>query len=163
MSAADGSAELGGFLEAAGRSLEDAARSLAGAEPTVPVAMALSDAEITVKVAVEAVGASVRVRPIGTRDLQSAIRPEALSEVRVRFVAAGEAPSAAPPRRPSRDVIGDVERAPEFVRLGEILGPLRFEASFVPGRRQWIVTVQDASGRAVRDVFVDDAPGAGRA
>jgi len=66
------------------------------------------------------------------------------------------APSAAPPRRPREDVIGDVRGRTDVGRLDAILGGLAFDAVFVPQGRKWLVTARDASGRLVRAAVVAD-------
>ncbi len=119
--------------------------------------MAISDAEIAIKVAIETTGSGITVRPIGTRDLQTGIRPELLSEIRVRYVAAADGPTAArPPKRPPAEVIRELAQRDDVVRLAKIVGQLEFEASFVPAQRRWLVVARDAAGRLVREALLGD-------
>jgi len=161
----NGEAELGGFLEAAGRSLGDAQRQLTGAEadPTVPTTMAISEVALEVKATLEqAPSGAVALRPVSSDDARAGgIAPELLSTVRVRYVAvADETGGGAQAPRPARSeaaAIEEVRRRDDVAALDLILGGLEFDATFVPEAGRWLVQASDDQGRVVREVVVSDS------
>lgn len=158
----ESSADLTGFLEAAGRSLADAQGALAGELVDVPTAVAISEAELEVKATVDRGAAGLVVEPVSTAAvLKGGITPGMLSTLRIRYVAVTEdtltaAPSVRPERAPDT-VIGEVRKREDVVALDRILGGLRYEAVFVPVTRRWLVTARDPEDRLVREVVVPDA------
>lgn len=159
--AAASEADLGGFLEAAGRSLADAQGALAGEIVDVPTAVAISEAELEVKATVDRTpGGGILLQPITSQEArQGAVKPELLSTVRIRYVAVTEdtvaGPSGRPTRRP-RQVIDEVRGRDDVAALDKILGGLTYDALFIPTTRHWLVTAKDPDERPVREVLVPD-------
>ena len=159
---AEPSADLGGFLEAAGRSLVDAQSSLTGELVDIPPAVAISEAELELKAAVvRRADGVVALETISTQDMRSgAITPGLLSTVRVQYVAVAAdtlVPASQQPTQTPEKVIDGVRGREDVAVLDKILGGLRFEAAYVPIRRSWLVTAMDAEERLVREVIVPDA------
>lgn len=156
------SVPLDGFLHEAGKSLTDAQAGLVGPSPDAPLAVAISEAELDVRATVErdALG-TMRVRPVSIADARVGVAPGALSSIRVRYVAVGSSPGAdgPEPRRSAEEVTKEVVSRGDVVRLQEILGELQTSATFLRPQQRWLVTVQDADGRLVRELFVADTPG----
>jgi hypothetical protein len=153
-------AELRGFLEAAGKSFTDAQGALAGDAVDLPPAVAIAEAELELKAAVQRrTDGTVVLETISTQDMRSgAITPGLLSTIRVQYVAVAADTVTAPSQQPTRtpkDVIDDVREREDVAVLDRILGGLQFEAVFVPGKR-WLVTARDADRRLVREVLVPD-------
>lgn len=152
--------DLGGFLEAAGKSFSDAQGALAGDVVDLPPAVAIAEAELELKAAVQRrADGKVVLETISTQDMRSgAITPGLLSTIRVQYVAVAAdsvlPPSQQPTRQP-RDVIAEVRGREDVAALDKILGGLQFEAVYVPGRR-WVVTAVDADRRLVREILVRD-------
>ena len=147
-------AGAGGFFEAAGRSLGDAQGALVGAAD-LPTSMAISEAQLEVKAAVDSGDEGLTIRPVGTELLsKGAIDPGLVSTVTLRFVPVGGTAAAA--RRTGIEVIDEVRTREDVQRLAKIVGELRFDAQFVPAGRRWVVTAIDPAGRTVREVLVGD-------
>ena len=154
-------ADLGGFLEAAGRSLVDAQGSLAGELVDIPPAVAISEAELDVKAAVvRRPDGVVALETISTQDKRAGtITPGLLSSVRVQYVAVSAdtvVPPSEQPKRTPKDVIDGVRGRQDVAALDKILGGLVYEAFYVPARRRWLVTAKDAEQRLVREVLIPD-------
>ena len=154
-------ADLGGFLEAAGQSLVDAQGSLTGEVVDIPQAVAISETELEVKAAVvRRADGVVALETISTQDMRAGnITPGLLSTIRVQYVAVAADTVVPPSEQPTRtpgEVIDVVRGRQDVAVLDKILGGLAFEAIYVPGRRRWIVTAQDADQRLVREVLVPD-------
>lgn len=157
-------AELQGFLEAAGRSLADAQSQLAGDALGAGVApqMVMADAEFELKVGVRTLASGkLALQTLAAQDIrQGAVQPEALSTVRVHFVAtAPEALSSdeiSKPKRTPADVIGSIKGREDIAVLDKILGPLDFRASFVPEAGRWVVVATDPANRLVRELVLPD-------
>ena len=159
--ATEPSADLGGFLEAAGRSLSDAQGALVGDIVEIPAAIAISEAELEIKGTVDRDPAGKLVlQTISTRTIQrGGITPGLLSTVRIRYVAVAEDTLVAPSQRPTRtagDVIKDVRTRADVAALDKILGGLDYQAVFVPTTQRWLVTARDPQARLVREVVVPD-------
>jgi hypothetical protein len=157
-----GEAPLGGFLEAAGRSLGDAQRRLAeGAEAAgLPTAIAIDEVELEVKATLEGSGEEVALRPVSSEEARAgAIAPAMLSTLRVRYVATAEDAAAAPsgrPRRTAEEVIDAAREREDVAALEEALGRLELEAAFIPDAGSWLVRATDPEGRVVRELVVPD-------
>jgi len=154
-------ADLGGFLEAAGRSLADAQGTLGGGVTDIPAAVAISEAELEVKAAVSrSADGTLRMETLSAEDMRSgAITPGLLSTVRVQYVAVAAdtlTPPSQQPTRTSRDVIDNVRDREDVVTLDRILGGLTFDAVYVASGNRWLVTATDAEQRVVREVLVPD-------
>lgn len=154
-------ADLGGFLEAAGRSLADAQGTLGGGVTDIPSAVAIAEAELEVKAAVSRrADGTIQLETLSAQDMRSgAIASGLLSTVRVQYVAVAAdtltAPSQKPVRTP-RDVIDNVRRREDVAALDRILGGLAFDAVYVASGKRWLVTATDAERRVVREVLVPD-------
>jgi hypothetical protein len=158
---AEGGADLGGFLEAAGRSLADAQGGLAGKGLGIPGAVAIAEAELEIKATVEgAATGELALQPVSGKDIREAdISPGVLSTVRIRYVAVADDTLVAPAEEPSRTadtVIGEVRRRKDVAAIAKILGGLEFDAAFVPATKRWLVTARDQQARVVREVVVPD-------
>ena len=155
---------LRGFLEAAGRSLAEAQGTLAGDVLVQRPALAIADAELDVKAALSAgADGQLALRPLSAADVvKGGIDPALLSSVRIRYVAVGGETAGGAPTRRSDEVVGEVGKRPDLVRLREIIGEIRLEAAFVPDKRRWLVTARDPAGRVVRELVVPDEEGGRR-
>lgn len=158
-----GEADLGGFLEAAGRSLAEAQGTLGAGITGIPAAVAISTAELEVKAAVSRTAeGALQLETLSRDDIRSgAIPAGVLSTVRVQYVAVTPDTLAPPSKQPSRTpeaVIGAVRRRDDVVALDRILGGLSFRAAYVPTSERWVVTAVDAQQRIVREVLVPDEP-----
>lgn len=158
---AEGGADLGGFLEAAGHSLADAQGGLAGKGLGIPGAVAIAEAELEIKATVEAAAAgAVALQPISSKDVREAdVSPGLLSTVRIRYVAVADDTLVAPADQPTRTVdtvIGEVRRRKDVAAIAKILGGLEFDATFVPATKRWLVTARDQQDRVVREVILPD-------
>jgi hypothetical protein len=156
-------ADLGGFLEAAGRSLADAQGTLADGVADIPAAIAIAEAELEVKAAVtRRTDGTLQLETLSAQDMRSGtITPGLLSTVRVQYVAVAADTLAAPSQQPIRapkDVIDDVRVRDDLAVLERILGGLVFDAVYVPSGRRWVVTAKDEEQRIVREILVPDEP-----
>lgn len=159
MAAVHSGPPLGDLLEVAGRSLREAQNTLIAERGGLVSQMAISDAELDLRVAVET-GAEgeLHVRPVGSAEARKgAIEPAALSTVKVHFVAMAETEEVAgKPDRSAQEVIDEVSSRDDVQALESILEGLSFEAVFIPRRGRWLVTARDAVGRTVREVVLPD-------
>jgi hypothetical protein len=156
-------ADLGGFLEVAGRSLADAQGTLADGVADIPAAIAIAEAELEVKAAVtRRTDGTLQLETLSAQDMRSGtITPGLLSTVRVQYVAVAADTLVAPSQQPTRtpnDVIDDVRVRDDVTVLDRILGGLVFDAVYVPSGRRWVVTAKDEEQRIVREVLVPDEP-----
>lgn len=156
---AEQSVGLDAFIEAAGSGLSSAQEQLAGAELQT-TAMAVSEAKLEARVLLEmSERGAVRVVSVGREDLQAlGAGADALSTVTVNFVALTSTdaePGATTPPVKRETAISNLAERDDVVRLAQVLGPLAFEATFVPSRAAWLVTASDGRGRRVREVVVD--------
>lgn len=154
-------AELGGFFEAAGRSLADAQSTLGGGVTDIPAAVAISEAELEVKAALSrSADGTLRLETLSADDMRSGvITPGLLSTVRVQYVAVAADTLVPPSQQPTQspgDVIDIVREREDVLALDRILGGLTFDAVFVPSGRRWLVTATDTERRVVREVLVAD-------
>lgn len=159
MAAARSGPPLGDLLEVAGRSLREAQTTLTAERGGLASQMAISDAELDLRVAVEtgAKGA-LHVRPIGSAEARKgAIEPAALSTLKVHFVALADSEDVAgKASRSAQEVIDEVSSRDDVKALDSILDGLSFEAVFIPRRGRWLVMAHDAAGRTVREVILPD-------
>jgi len=153
-------AELGGFLEAAGRSFTEAQGTLGGGVSAIPAAVAIAQAELEVKAAISrGADGALRIETLSAQDIRSSAFPAGvLSTVRVQYVAVTGESLTAPSGQPAQsaaDVIDSVRKRDDVAALDRILGGLAFRAAFLPSGR-WLVTATDAEERVVREVLVPD-------
>lgn len=157
------SAELSGFLRAAGSSLGDAQRRLVGGAAGLDFsdAMAISEVELEVKATLDQGAEQLELRPVSSQEARSGeIAPDLISTLRVRYVALPAAAAAeghAGAERDAPEVIAAVRERDDVVALAEILGDLEFDAVFVPQSREWLVRVTESGGRTVRKIVVADS------
>lgn len=160
-----GEADLGGLLEAAGRSLEDAQQQLGAAEgvPGISTAMAISEVELELKITLEKVAKEIVLRPVSSSDAEGGkINVGLASTLRVRYVAVADeiGTVGAAPRQPERTadaVIEEARKRQDVAPLDEAVQGLRFQATFVPEAGSWLVQAIDRDDRVVREVVVPDA------
>ena len=157
---ADDALDLSRFVEAAGAGLTQAQGSIAGAE-LASTRMAVSEATLVARVALDAdPTGGVRVQTLDRDTIRSlGAAAGSLSTVTVNFVALADTatPPAAGPAPIGRDkAIEAVASRADVLKLAEVLGPLRFDATLVPERATWLVTAQDPTGRTVREVVVGE-------
>ena|SRR5918995_473658 len=158
---AESGADLGGFLEAAGKSFVDAQGALSGDLVDIPPAVAIAEAELELKAALQRrADGTVTLETISTSDMRSgAITPGLLSTIRVQYVAVPADTLSSPAEQPAstpKDAIDTVRGREDVVVLDKILGGLLYEAAYLPGRRRWLVTATDAEQRVVREIIVPD-------
>jgi predicted RecA/RadA family phage recombinase len=161
---AESKADLGGFLEAAGKSFVDAQGALSGDLVDIPPAVAIAEAELELKAALERrADGTVTLETISTSDMRSgAITPGLLSTIRIQYVAVPADTLSSPSERPAgtpKDAIDSVRGREDVAVLDKILGGLRYEAAYLPGRRRWLVTATDVEQRVIREVLVPDEGG----
>ena len=143
------------FLQAAGQSLGEAQAALVGSGADVPTRMAISEAQLEVKAALDTTEGGLAIEPIGVEALRSGNIDAALvSTVTLHFVPFAD--GDAKPRRRRDEVVGGLRDREDLKRLAGILGPLTFEAEFLPPSRRWIVTARDPERRTVREIVVSD-------
>ena len=150
---------MGDFIAAAGESLIDAQSGLT--EDAVRARMAVSEARLDARVALDATGEQIRLQTISLADINSgAVESSALSTVRLDFVAvAGEAEGGGtPPQRNRTDVIGELAGRADVNTLDKILGGLTYEATYVSDQRRWVVIAR-AGDEIVRESIISDTEG----
>jgi hypothetical protein len=161
------------LMKAAGGSLGLAQSTLTEGVAQPPTAMALSEATLEMKVAVDSVkGGSVLLSPVSSEDARTgALNVAALSTVTMRFMAFSAEPvgNIATPT-PATDVpkgaglsreeaIKRLSERADIKRLEPVVGPLTFVADFVASRESWLVSALDADGQTVRDSVIADKKG----
>ncbi|MDQ3914995.1 MAG: hypothetical protein M3323_06635 [Actinomycetota bacterium] len=160
--------DLRAFLEAAGNSLADAQRSLAGPAAGDFLNVVVSEVELEVKTAMERTpDGGVGLQLFSSSDLRAGgVAPDLVSTVRVNFLASVEpaaptavepaAPTAVGPVRPKEDVIAEFRRREDVAALDRAVRGLAVEATFLPERRRWLVTARDPQTRTVREAVLRD-------
>ena len=156
-----GAADIGAFFESVGRSLAEAQGALSKDLTDIPAGMVIAGAELELKAAVEsAAGGKLSLQTISVQDIrQGGIDPQLLSSVRLQFVpTAGDALtlSSNKPTRKPEEVIQDFRGRKDMMALTRILGPLIFDATFIPARKRWIVTARDSQNHLLREALVSD-------
>lgn len=150
---------LAEFVEAAGASLSNAQKMIAGAE-LATTAVAVAEASLEAKVALQSDGGEVKVVPIGTKLLSDPeVNVGSVSTLTVNFVALADdsVPTARTPPKVARDeAIGRLAGRDDVKRLADILGGLEFEANLIAERSGWLVSARDPAGRLVRETVITD-------
>jgi hypothetical protein len=154
-------AEIGAFFESIGRSLAEAQGVLAKDLTDIPAIMAIAEAELEIKAAIEsAPNGKLSMQTISVQDIrQGGIDPNLLSSVRLQFVPTASdalALSANKPTRKPDEVLKDFRTRKDIVALGRILGDLTFDASYIPERKRWIVTARDSNNNLLREALLPD-------
>ncbi|TLU81532.1 MAG: hypothetical protein FDX21_10630 [Chlorobium sp.] len=148
---------LDDFLGAAGKSLGIAQKDI-GVPDGMKPGMMLSDAELSIKVGMRYEGDKLMVEPISSSaSAQGSVVPEAVSTITIRYVASHSAKSTSDePVRTKTDIIADVAKRKDVVKLQEILGKLNIEANYVRDMNLWAVKVTDNAARTVRSITLED-------
>jgi len=147
---------LDDFLDAAGKSLGIAQTDI-GAPEGMKAGMLISDAELSIKVGMRYDGDKLMVEPISSSAAaKGSVVPEALSTITIRYVAAHNQKISDEPVRTKNDIIADVAKRKDVVKLQEILGTLNIEANYVRDMNLWAVKVTDNAARTVRTITLED-------
>ena len=146
--------DISEFVAAAGASLLEGQDGLID-EDTIP-RMAIADARLDAKVALEASDTGLKLQTISLGDITSgAVESSALSTIRISFVAYQDVKPIVSPTLSADEVIGKVAGLDDVVRLDEILGGLTYRAEFISSQSKWLVVAQ-TEDTLVRQVFVED-------
>lgn len=155
-------AELSSFIAAAGDSFTSAQGRL-GTGLDMQTGLVLSNAEIEVKVGVKTdAQGKLNIQTISAQDIrQSGLNADALSTLKVSFVATATEAQPSPlratgPVRTKEDVIGELSKQPVLAALDKILGGLQYNAVFIPESERWLVTALDPNQRVVREAILPD-------
>ena len=125
-------------------------------DPAAPPLMAVSEARLDLKVAVESKGGDLSLQTIPLTDITSgAVESSALSTVRLDFVALATEPVAVAPEKTPSDAIEEVASRPDLVALDKIFGGLDYTAEFVGAQGKWLI-VASAGDLVVREAIVED-------
>jgi hypothetical protein len=155
--------ELGDFLEAAGKSLGDAQNSLLSGLH-LSTKMILNNADIEVKVLVDSANGKISIKPISSEDLRvGSIDPGLLSTLRISFISTVEepieetiSPAVESVKAPSQ-LIEEVLNRKDIQKLASTRGELQVKPTFVAERKRWLVSVEDTSGKVLREIVLPDA------
>ena len=149
--------DMDGLIEAAGRSFGNAQKEI-GLPEGMSTGMLISDAEIDLKVGFRMEGSKLAIEPISlAASTKAGVIPEALSTIKVRYVAArSEIPADALPSRTREDVEGSVADRKDVLDLSKVLGDLKVTAHYVPELQLWATKVEDERGRIIRTVNIQD-------
>ena len=157
-----GQVGLGAFLELTGQSIAEAQGQISPLDQPTQLVIGNAEVEVKVAVATDAEG-GVAIETISAADVRGGgIDPGVLSTLRINFIATAAeipAPSTVTGQKPQREtaaVIKDVSTRTDVANLATVLGPLSYEATFVPSTRRWLVVAHDAKGRLVREAIVPD-------
>jgi hypothetical protein len=103
-------------------------------------------------------GSKLAIEPISlAASSKAGVVPEALSTIKVRYVAArSEIPADSLPSRTKEDVVGAVAGRKDVLDLSKVLGDLRVTAHYVPELKLWATKVEDDRGRIIRTVNIQD-------
>ena len=155
--------ELGDFLEAAGKSLGEAQNSLLSGLH-LSTNMILNNADIEVKVLVDSANGKISIKPISSEDLRvGSIDPGLLSTLRISFISTVEepieetiSPAVESVKAPSQ-LIEEVLNRKDIQKLASTRGELQVKPTFVAERKRWLVSVEDTSGKVLREIVLPDA------
>jgi hypothetical protein len=155
--------DLGVFLESAGLSFSDAQKALVRGLD-IPVNMMLGNSELDLKVVVASdPQGRVTIRPISSQDLsRGGIDPGMLSTLRISYistVAESKQPSVVSfkPKRNLNDVISEVRTKLKLDTLEKTAGKVEVKPSYVPEKNRWLVTVENAKGKVIREIIMPDS------
>ena len=155
--------ELGDFLEAAGKSLGDAQNSLLTGL-NLSTNMILNNADIEVKVLVDSANGKISIKPVSAEDIRvGSIDPGLLSTLRISFISTVEepieetvSPAVESVKAPSQ-LIEEVLNRKDIQKLASARGELQVKPTFVAERKRWLVSVEDNSGKVLREIVLPDA------
>jgi len=117
-----------------------------------------------VKVLVDSADGKINIRPVSSEDLRiGSIDPGLLSTLRISYVSTVEEPveePASPPvesaKEPSR-LIEEVLNRKDIQKLVATRGELQVKPTFVAEKQRWLVSVEDSSGKVLRELVLPDA------
>ena len=125
-------------------------------DPATPPLMAVSEARLDLKVAVESKDGDLSLNTVSMADITSgAVESSALSTVRLDFVALATDPPVVVPEKTPSAAIKEVASRPDLVALDKIFGGLDYTAEFVGARGKWLVMAL-AGDLVVRELIVED-------
>ena len=156
--------ELGDFLEAAGKSLGDAQNVLLSGL-NLSTNIILNNADIEVKVLVDSADGKINIRPVSAEDLRiGSIDPGLLSTLRISYVSTVEdtieetpSPAAVESVKEPAQLIEQVMNRKDIQKLAATRGELQVKPTFVAERKRWLVSVEDISGKVLREIVLPDA------
>jgi len=155
--------ELGSFFEIAGKSLADAQNTLLSGL-NISSNVVLNNADLEVKVTVDSEQGKLMVRPVSSEEIRiGSIDPGLLSTLRISYVSTlEETPlgtvTEAPPaskKEPSQ-LVEQVLNRKDIQKLVAARGELQVKPTFVAERSRWLVSVEDKSGRVLREIVMPD-------
>jgi hypothetical protein len=154
--------ELGDFLEATGQSFGDAQNSLLSGL-NLSTNMILHNADIEVKVLVDSADGKINIKPVSAEDLRvGSIDPGLLSTLRISYISTVEEPveetnSTVESVKKPDQLIEQVLNRRDIQKLAATRGELEIRPTFVAERKRWLVSVEDKSGRVLREIVLPDA------
>lgn len=140
------------FVAAAGDSLVSAQSGLVDEQPR----MALADARLEAKVALDSAEDGINLQTVSLGDITSgAVESSALSTIRLNFIAFSEDPQVAVPNKTKDGVISEVATRDDLVALDRIFDGLTYKAEFIDSQQQWLV-LASSGNNVVRKTIVED-------
>jgi hypothetical protein len=117
-----------------------------------------------VKVLVDSTNGKISIKPVSAEDIRiGSIDPGMLSTLRISFISTVEEPveEAVSPviesvKEPSQ-LIEQVLNRKDIQKLAAARGELQVKPTFVAERKRWLVSVEDTSGRVLREIVLPDA------
>lgn len=147
--------EISDFLSAAGASLVEGQTDLL--DDSVIPRMAIAEARLDAKVALEASGSTLKLQTISLGDITSgAVESSALSTIRVNFVAYEDVKPVDSPTLTRDEAIDRVASREDIARLDGILGGLSYRAEYVASQSKWLVSA-NSEELVVRELFIEDS------
>jgi len=154
------SGDLGALVAAAGQSLVDVQSDLTKGVSGIPLAVALSEAELEVKGLIgRSEDGSLRLDTISLRQAREEdIGEGLLSSIKVRYVAVAEPsePGETVPERDPAEIIAEVRTRRDIKRLESIVGELDFDIQYVPAARRWLVSATGPENRVMREIVIEE-------
>ena len=155
--------ELGDFLELAGKSLAEAQSELLSGL-NINSNMVLNNADIEVKVTVGSENGKIVVKPISAEEIRiGSIDPGLLSTLKISYVSTMEEPIqesepevASPSFKNPTQMIEEVMKRKDIQKLVNTKGDVDVKPVFVPERSRWLVSVEDKSGKVLRELVLPD-------
>jgi len=140
------------FVAAAGDSLVSAQSGLVDEQPR----MALADARLEAKVALDSAEDGIKLQTVSLGDITSgAVESSALSTIRLNFIAFSQDPEVTVPNKTKDDVISEVATRDDLVALDRIFDGLTYGAEFIDSQQQWLVLASSGDD-VIRKTIVED-------